>query len=308
MCEDAIGADVPILLLIFNRLETTELVLGSIATARPKRLYIASDGPRNGKEKYLVDSVRARVMQMVDWDCQIFTLFREDNLGCKRAVHEAIQWFFAKEEKGIVLEDDVLPSKYFYNYCAGMLEVYKDFENVGSIAGRNELGDFASANSDYFGSSKFFCWGWASWSDRILGISVDTDYSEVLSCTSMGFREKLLVKGMLGLISAGGVNSWAFPYDLNFRKRGRICIVPQKNMIKNIGLNTVGAHSNGTQEDQVDVFSSFNPAISKTAELNADSKFIAAFTKKRFRNLLHLFLFSNSRYLVWIKKAIRRGV
>jgi hypothetical protein len=39
-------------------------------------------------------------------------LFRDENLGCKRSVSSAIDWFFA--ENRIVLEDDCLPSASFF--------------------------------------------------------------------------------------------------------------------------------------------------------------------------------------------------
>ena len=52
----------------------------------------------------------------VDWDCEVKTLFRDKNLGCKYAVSSAIDWFFENEEMGIILEDDCLPSQSFFWY------------------------------------------------------------------------------------------------------------------------------------------------------------------------------------------------
>jgi hypothetical protein len=95
----------PVLFLIFNRIETTKKVFEEIRKAKPPRLYIASDGPREHKvgESEKVKAVRDYVLNNIDWNCEVKTLFREKNLGCGRAVSGAITWFFENEEMGIIL-------------------------------------------------------------------------------------------------------------------------------------------------------------------------------------------------------------
>jgi hypothetical protein len=56
-------------------------------------------------------------MDNIDWKCEVKTLFREKNLGCKYLVREAIDWFFENEKMGIILVDDCLPSLSFFQYC-----------------------------------------------------------------------------------------------------------------------------------------------------------------------------------------------
>ena len=90
-------------------------------------------------------------------------MFRNENLGCGKAVSEAITWFFDQEEEGIILEDDVLPHSDFFSYCEELLEKYRDTEQVGFISGRNNLyGDRVSDDS-YFFSPINHVWGWATW-------------------------------------------------------------------------------------------------------------------------------------------------
>ena len=76
-------------------------------------------------------------MEEVDWDCCVHTLFREQNLGCKLAVSEAINWFFEHVEAGVILEDDCLPHPMFFPFCAELLERYRDDERVMVISGNN---------------------------------------------------------------------------------------------------------------------------------------------------------------------------
>ena len=77
--------DTPVLLLVFNRPSTTEQVFEAVRQAKPPRLYIGADGARPGKnEEALCEEVRSIATQ-VDWECEVHTLFRDQNLGCGRA-------------------------------------------------------------------------------------------------------------------------------------------------------------------------------------------------------------------------------
>ncbi|HWQ38896.1 MAG TPA: hypothetical protein VNM24_09855, partial [Burkholderiales bacterium] len=93
----------PVLLLAFNRPETTAQVLRSLRDVRPGRLFFAVDGPREGRqgERERVAAVR-RLVEKIDWPCRVDTLFREANLGCKKAVSEAITWFFDQVQAGVI--------------------------------------------------------------------------------------------------------------------------------------------------------------------------------------------------------------
>jgi hypothetical protein len=111
----------PLLFLVFNRLDTTKKVFEEIRRAKPNKLYVAADGPRNDQEKDKTDAVRKYILENIDWKCKVKTLFREKNLGCKYAVSGAIDWFFNNEEMGMILEDDCLPSQSFFRFCQDML-------------------------------------------------------------------------------------------------------------------------------------------------------------------------------------------
>ena len=109
----------PILFLIFNRPDTTLRVFAEIRKVQPKFLFVAADGPRKDREGEIEKCKEARtaVINGIDWDCEIQTLFRDANLGCGVAVSEAINWFFSNVEEGIILEDDCLPNNSFFSFC-----------------------------------------------------------------------------------------------------------------------------------------------------------------------------------------------
>ena len=148
----------PILFLIFNRPDTTQIVFEEIKKQKPKYLFVAADGVRSHiiEDMEKCKDTRNLVLKGIDWDCEVKTLFRDENLGCGVAVSEAITWFFENVEQGIILEDDCLPHPSFFGYCETLLEKYNDNENVYVISGDNFQNGKQTGNASYF-FSNYFC-------------------------------------------------------------------------------------------------------------------------------------------------------
>ena len=73
----------PVLFLIFKRRDVAEKVFEKIKEQKPKYLYIASDGGRTKEEHEICKKTRNTILEKIDWDCEVKTLFREENSGCK---------------------------------------------------------------------------------------------------------------------------------------------------------------------------------------------------------------------------------
>src|SRR5690606_34245197 len=126
----------PILFLIFSRQDTTRREFEAIRAAHPRQVFIAADGPRPHKEGEAERCEECRkIASEVDWPCEVHTLFREENLGCGRAVSGAITWFFEHVEEGIILEDDTLPGPGFFRFCSELLERYRHDTRVMAVSG-----------------------------------------------------------------------------------------------------------------------------------------------------------------------------
>ena len=112
-------------------------MLYEVITIKPKKLFIAADGPRKNipNEDKICKQARELVLNAIDWECEINTLFRDTNLGCGNAVYQAINWFFSHVSMGIILEDDCVPNKSFFNFCQKMLDLHKDRDEVMHISG-----------------------------------------------------------------------------------------------------------------------------------------------------------------------------
>src|ERR1700704_722032 len=95
-CHTSYQTKSAVLFVIFNRPDTTLRVFEQIRAARPQRLYISADAPRSAipEDELLCEQARKVVIDSIDWECEVKTLFQDKNAGCKDAVSEAITWFF----------------------------------------------------------------------------------------------------------------------------------------------------------------------------------------------------------------------
>lgn len=235
-------------MITFNRPEETKKVFEEIRRAKPNRMFIASDGPRDKEEKEVIDGLRKYLLENIDWKCEIETLFRDKNLGCKYACAGAISWFFKNVEMGIILEDDCLPDQSFFRFCQEMLEKYKDDRRIGLITGTN-IDGISNLESSYFFSDIPNIWGWASWRRAWNLYDVDMkDWPKYRKLSNFG---KLKYRGIItnirrwrcyDLAYKGKLNTWDYQWDLINRTNKLLTIVPAVNLIKNIGFDG-GTHT-----------------------------------------------------------------
>ena len=154
----------PVLFLIFNRPDKTRQVFDEIKKARPQRLFVAADGPRASVAGEAEKCQATRdVIRQVNWECEVMTLYRDQNLGCGKAVSSAVDWFFEQVEEGVILEDDCLPDQSFFYFCQEMLKRYRDDTRVMHIGGSNFQRGEQVGDGDYYFSRLPHVWGWATW-------------------------------------------------------------------------------------------------------------------------------------------------
>jgi hypothetical protein len=238
---------------VFNRLDTTKQVFEAIREAKPPRLYVAADGARANKEGEAekVQAVREYVMNNIDWDCEVKTLFREQNYGCKMAVSGAIDWFFENEEMGIILEDDCLPSQSFFWFCEELLERYKDDMRVGQISGDNFQKGVKRGDADYYFSIYNHIWGWASWANRWKNYEVDLNSINDTQFIKEVFIDKNTQKywtNVFKTMKAMKIDTWDYQWTFCLWKNKQLTILPNINLIKNIGFGVDATHTIGESE------------------------------------------------------------
>jgi hypothetical protein len=250
----------PVLFIIFNRPDTTQRVFEAIRQAQPRQLFVAADGPREGKESEAERCQQARVLaEQVDWDCQVRTLYREKNSGCKMAVSAALHWFFENVEEGIILEDDCLPHPTFFRFCAELLEKYRDDKRIMMISGSNfQFGQKRGLYSYYF-SRYSHIWGWASWRRAWQHYDVEMKLWPMVRDTTL-LQSLLADKGAVGhwsrvfdKVFAGDVDTWDYQWTFACWTQNALTVVPNDNLVSNIGFGTDATHTIMTAGDVADL-------------------------------------------------------
>ena len=250
-----------VLFLVFNRLNTTKQVFEAIRQAKPPRLYIAADGAREIKEdeEKKVKDVREYITSNIDWECEVKTLFREQNFGCKMAVSSAIDWFFENEEMGIILEDDCLVSQSFFWFCEEMLEKYKDDMRVWHISGNNfHFGWKRDQDYSYYFSYYGSIWGWASWKSRWNYYDVTIkNYDEIKSKNYLWdiFGNQAEADFRISNFNEiqNGLNTWDFQWAYTRFINNGLSIVPEVNLVKNLGFGEDATHTHSTNDRRADM-------------------------------------------------------
>lgn len=211
---------IPILLIIFNRPKQTNQVMNMIRKYKPKDLFIASDGPResNIRDQQLCKETK-NIALSIDWECEVHTLFRDQNLGCGLGPSSAITWFFENVDEGIILEDDCLPSISFFKFCEELLAYYRENPKIMHISGNNFQYGRKRGNASYYFSRYSHNWGWATWRRAWKFF----DYSII----PMDERKQI----------------WDMQWELSIEKHKGVSILPNINLVQNIGFGPDATHT-----------------------------------------------------------------
>lgn len=247
---------IPVLFLIFKRKDTALKAFESIKAYQPERLYIAADGPRThvAGEKEECEATRKAILESIDWNCDVKTLFRDSNLGCTNAVYGGISWFFENEECGIINEDDVVLSPDFYKLCEVLLPKYKDEDKVMIISSRNHSGKNQISN-EYFFTQFANIWGWATWKraweknpNEFEGWK---DYPRKKLFERFGLFQGWMTIRYYNACSNPNdkMGSWDYTWSYIINKNDGICICPGVNLSTNVGIGVEGSTNYEMNDD-----------------------------------------------------------
>ena len=244
--------EVPILYIIFNRLDTVKESFPVIKRQKPKFLFIAADGPRPDKpgEEAKCKVVRDWVLSQIDWECELKTQFRNENLGCGKGPATAITWFFDNVERGIILEDDCVPSDSFFPYCKELLEYYKDDTRIWQISATNRLGNSSFNDYDYFFLNYSSEWGWATWKrcwkvyDFNMPLWNETYIkSQIKDLFGSCYSQMATIFDQT--VNNESVTWWDYQWGFVKHINSGLSITPCKNLVSNIGFGDDATHTFG---------------------------------------------------------------
>lgn len=236
--------DVPVLVIFFTRSSTLYEVFNSIRKARPSKLLLWQDGPRNENDIPKLEECR-EIFNDIDWECEVYTNFHDVNMGCDPSTFRAQKWAFSIVDKCIILEDDMVPSQSFYPYCKELLDKYENDERVNMICGVNhlEVADFCPNDYlfSYYGSG-----AWASW--KRVSDGWDSSYSFLdneyyLNNLKHKMPELYKISYQIALNRRStGYEWWETIIGFNSYLNNRLAIIPKYNLVTNIGVTEEATH------------------------------------------------------------------
>lgn len=233
----AVSADVPVLLVVFNRPEPTRQVLDALRAARPARLFVAADGPRDGHPTDAARCAETRALSAaIDWPCEVAVLGHERNLGQTLAVPAAIDWFFQQVDAGVVLEDDCVVAPDFLRLASAVLDRYRDDHRVMYLSAVG-LRPWRGGDTVRFAHAGNI-WGWATWRRAWDGFDVGlADWPDVRECFGPGAPALRRAIGRKADECHRGVKvRWARAWHYHVAKQGGLVAVPRTNLVRNVGF------------------------------------------------------------------------
>ncbi len=245
----------PVAFIIFKRPHTTERVFEAIRQVKPAKLFVIADGPRNDRadEPEKCEATRA-IINRVDWECEVIKNYSDINIGCAKRLPSGLDWVFNQVEEAIVLEDDCLPHPTFFQFCEALLERYRYDQRIGTIIGQNvQLGRRRTDYSYYF-SIYNRCWGWATW--RRAWQNFDFDMKLWPEIKESQFLDDILIDSksvkfwqqIFQDTYDRRINTvWDYQWTFNCWLQNQLSIVPNQNLISNIGFGENATHTKHTK-------------------------------------------------------------
>ncbi|MFY0607742.1 MAG: sugar transferase [Cyclobacteriaceae bacterium] len=239
----------PIILFAYNRPEHTRLTLEALALnhlAKQSLLYIHVDGYKSKNDKDLVEETR-RVAKNPDGFSEVFLHFKDRNLGLAQSIIQGVSEVMSKHGRAIILEDDIITSRYFLSYMNEALNFYEKDENIFTVSGYHPpIAIPKDYRQDIYLSRRGSSWGWATWEDRWLkGIwqldSINDWLKDEQTQNHLNERGADLIP-MLKSYLKGEIDSWAIRWAYTQAHYNAYSIVPVKSLVHNIGTDGSGTH------------------------------------------------------------------
>lgn len=241
---------VPVLLILYNRIEEAHNVFQVLKTIQPTQLYVAGDGCKAGNMLDRSRVYQTRCVIQPAWHCQLHTYWQEEHLGKSQMMYQAMQWFFEQEEEGVIIMEDTIPSYDFFPYCEELLSRYRNDEHVFSIGGtylrhrsrKRYNKRLKKGGSSYYFSAYATTWGFATWKNRwkdfTLSLSQysNEDFANMVSPYMRKQKQKIYWLRRFAILKKHDIPYWDYQFNFHIWAHQGLCITPYLNLVTNIGF------------------------------------------------------------------------
>lgn len=250
----------PIVLFVYNRPEKTHqtlLALKNNHLANESHLVVFSDAPKpNGtnEDKLKVEEVRTLVRKQ-KWPKSIRLIEASENMGLAASVINGVSEVIKEYGKVIVLEDDLITSKFFLKYMNDALHLYENEVEVGTIAAYVPISGLFPMRSTFF-QNKITSWGWGTWA-RVWE-SAEWDSKKLINQFQQD--QKKISAFRMGEVSyyqmlleqyKGHIDSWAVRFASFCLLNNYKHLYPNQNLIYNIGFGEDATHTKSGKSNKI---------------------------------------------------------
>ena len=258
--ENFVNNDAPVLLITYKRPKNTEKLIKILLENKIKNIFIYNNGPIGNIDLEDCNSTKAVVKKYSEIYPNINTLYKKENTGLKYNIPEAINWVFDTYDKVIILEDDCIPNNLFFIFCNELLDKYQKDFRIGQISGSNFINNrnFKRKNKDsYFFSNIINCWGWATWKNRWKGVHdlemknwPNIKKNNIIKSFFKNKKDSVYFNKMFNANYPNNI-MWDRAWFLTSIINNRLTIIPDKNLISNIGFDTKASGPNPKKYDSL---------------------------------------------------------
>lgn len=261
----------PIVVFAYCRPDHLKRVLDALAMnsgAAQSHLFIYCDGAKSPADQPAVDATRS-VARGASGFARVEIFESESNLGLSQSILSGVSEICSRHGRAIVLEDDVLPTPFFLQYCNDGLDRYADDDRIISVGCHTFTSDLELPETFFLNVPD--CWGWGVWERSWRSFNLDGDML-LEEISARGLSEEFDFDGaypytqMLRDQVRGGNQSWAVRWYAHAFLRKKLVLYPGRAVTSNIGFDGSGTHG-GTSGAYRNLFTAERPVCVDAIEV-----------------------------------------
>ena len=229
-------------IFIHQRISFLKQQMSGLRKYRPPLVYLVADGPvcRDARQRRHCQRVRREYVQAIDWKCKVVKIFSEKKLGLADRMVTGLDAIFAREKFLIILEDDCLPKKQFFEFVEIVEKIFRKSSKTAGISGSCFLPAKIASPHSYFFSKYAHCWGWATWARwwnkyrKEASPGAGRKYRSYFPQAPAD--ESFYWDPILQKYWRREVQSWAYGWQEFFWREGLLSVCPTENLVENRGF------------------------------------------------------------------------
>ena len=245
---------IPIIIILYNRPKHAQKLFQSITTGKnfsKYDFYVFCDGPRNKEDVKKIKKIKTLIKQFKK-KIRVKSCFRKKNIGLIKNITNSINLILKKNDKAIILEDDLILDYDFFNFMETSLKKYANHNKIFQISGYSY--PIKNHNNLHYFLALTSCWGWGitaqNWQNfnKFLNDKKLINFNYQKLRNSKSLRHSFNYFGSYNYFSMlekslnNKVNSWGIIFYLYLFINKKLTLFPNQSLVKNDGFDGSGNH------------------------------------------------------------------